>query len=50
MSIDASGLLHDDELVPGPTLNGIAAVPGTDQFPVTGKFWPRMFRVVFVPA
>ncbi|MFF4039578.1 glutaminyl-peptide cyclotransferase [Streptomyces sp. NPDC001816] len=49
-SIDASGLLRDDELVPGSTLNGIAAVPGTDQFLITGKYWPRMFRVVFVPA
>ncbi|MFE0510975.1 glutaminyl-peptide cyclotransferase [Streptomyces sp. NPDC058964] len=49
-SIDASGLLRGDEAVPGSTLNGIAAVPGTDQFLVTGKFWPRMFRVVFVPA
>lgn len=49
-SVDASGLLRDDELVPGSTLNGIAAVPGTDQFLITGKFWPRMFRVVFVPA
>ncbi|GAA3813506.1 glutaminyl-peptide cyclotransferase [Streptomyces chiangmaiensis] len=49
-SIDASGLLHDDETVGGAVLNGIAAVPGTDQFLVTGKFWPRMFRVEFVPA
>ncbi|MGW3742131.1 glutaminyl-peptide cyclotransferase [Streptomyces sp. NPDC005146] len=49
-SIDASGLLRADELVPGSTLNGIAAVPGTDQFLITGKFWPRMFRVAFVPA
>ncbi|MGW7386033.1 glutaminyl-peptide cyclotransferase [Streptomyces sp. NPDC054794] len=49
-SIDASGLLRDDELVPGATLNGIAAVPGTDQFLITGKYWPRMFRVLFVPA
>ncbi|MFI7299461.1 glutaminyl-peptide cyclotransferase [Streptomyces sp. NPDC050121] len=49
-SIDASGLLHADELVPGSTLNGIAAVPGTDQFLLTGKFWPRMFRVALVPA
>ncbi|MFF7599475.1 glutaminyl-peptide cyclotransferase [Streptomyces mirabilis] len=47
-SIDASGLLRDDELVPGAALNGIAAVPGTDQFLITGKFWPRMFRVVLV--
>jgi glutamine cyclotransferase len=49
-SIDASGLLRDDELVPGSTLNGIAAVPGTDQFLITGKFWPRMFNVVLVSA
>ncbi|KPI11787.1 glutaminyl-peptide cyclotransferase [Streptomyces mirabilis] len=49
-SIDASGLLRDDERVPGSTLNGIAAVPGTDQFLITGKFWPRMFRVALVPA
>jgi glutamine cyclotransferase len=49
-SIDASGLLRDDELVPGSTLNGIAAVPGTHQFLITGKFWPRMFRVALVPA
>ncbi|MET8272476.1 glutaminyl-peptide cyclotransferase [Streptomyces sp. NPDC005096] len=49
-SIDASGLLRDDELVPGSTLNGIAAVPGTDQFLITGKLWPRMFNVVLVSA
>lgn len=49
-SIDASGLLRDDELVPGATLNGIAAVPGTDQFLITGKFWPRIVRVVLVSA
>ncbi|MEV0977937.1 glutaminyl-peptide cyclotransferase [Streptomyces sp. NPDC049915] len=39
-SIDASGLLHAEELVPGATLNGIAAVHGTDRFLLTGKFWP----------
>ncbi|MGA5136221.1 glutaminyl-peptide cyclotransferase [Streptomyces azureus] len=49
-SIDASGLLHAGELVPGSTLNGIAAVPGTDHFLLTGKFWPKMFRVALVPA
>lgn len=49
-SIDASGLLRQDELVTGSALNGIAAFPGTDRFLITGKFWPKMFRVVFVPA
>ncbi|MFJ2753650.1 glutaminyl-peptide cyclotransferase [Streptomyces sp. NPDC087297] len=29
-------------------LNGIAAVPGTDQFLITGKYWSTMFRVRFV--
>jgi glutaminyl-peptide cyclotransferase len=28
-------------------LNGIAAVPGTDQFLLTGKYWPSLFRVRF---
>ncbi|MET8433323.1 glutaminyl-peptide cyclotransferase [Streptomyces sp900116325] len=49
-SIDASGLLRTDELVPGAVQNGIASVPGTNQFLITGKLWPKMFRVVFVPA
>ncbi|WP_236041869.1 glutaminyl-peptide cyclotransferase [Streptomyces sp. Y2F8-2] len=49
-TIDASGLLRPGELVPGSALNGIAAVPGTKQFLITGKFWPKMFRVEFVPA
>ncbi|WP_019883829.1 glutaminyl-peptide cyclotransferase [Streptomyces purpureus] len=30
-------------------LNGIAAVPGTDEFVVTGKLWPHLFRVRFIP-
>ncbi|WP_423202163.1 glutaminyl-peptide cyclotransferase [Herbihabitans rhizosphaerae] len=29
-------------------LNGIAAIPGTDEFLVTGKLWPRTFRVKLV--
>ena len=31
-------------------LNGIAKVPDTDQFLVTGKLWPSIYRVRFVPA
>ncbi|MEQ0565820.1 glutaminyl-peptide cyclotransferase [Amycolatopsis sp. NEAU-NG30] len=31
-------------------LNGIAAVPGTGEFLLTGKQWPVTFRVRFVPA
>jgi glutamine cyclotransferase len=49
--IDATALR--DELPPGPrdvdVLNGIAQIPGTDHFLVTGKYWPRMFEVRFVP-
>lgn len=30
-------------------LNGIAAVPDTDRFLVTGKLWPTLFEVEFVP-
>lgn len=46
--IDAAGLLTASERRTARQLNGIAAVPGTDQFLITGKLWPRMFRVVFV--
>ncbi|MFF7183389.1 glutaminyl-peptide cyclotransferase [Streptomyces sp. NPDC008121] len=46
--IDAAGLLTASERRRDQQLNGIAAVPGTDKFLVTGKFWPRMFEVSFV--
>ncbi len=35
---------------PIDVLNGIAHVPGTDRFLVTGKDWPVMFEVRFVPS
>jgi glutamine cyclotransferase len=47
---DASALLQPRPADPEAVLNGIAAVPGTDQFLVTGKFWPTMYRVRFVPS
>lgn len=47
--IDAAGLLPASERRAGRQLNGIAAVPGTDTFLITGKLWPRMFEVTFVP-
>ncbi|MFF0143956.1 glutamine cyclotransferase [Amycolatopsis sulphurea] len=46
--IDASRLrtpVNPDEDV----LNGIAAIPGTDEFLLTGKLWPTAFRVKFLP-
>lgn len=46
--IDLSGLLPADQRAGADVLNGIAAIPGTDDFLVTGKYWPTMFRVRFV--
>lgn len=48
--VDAAGLLAPSQRGDAGVLNGIAAVPGTDQFLVTGKNWPSLFRVRFVPA
>lgn len=48
--IDASGLLPPSERAGTDVLNGIAAIPGTDQFLLTGKYWPHMYRVRFVPT
>ncbi len=48
--IDAAGLLTASEADRAEQLNGIAAVPGTNEFLITGKHWPRMFQVAFVPA
>ncbi|WP_326551130.1 glutaminyl-peptide cyclotransferase [Micromonospora sp. NBC_01813] len=46
--VDASGLLSAEERAGADVLNGIAAVPGTDEFLITGKYWPTLFRVRFV--
>lgn len=46
--VDASGLLPPGERGDTDVLNGIAAVPGTDEFLLTGKLWPTTFRVRFV--
>jgi glutamine cyclotransferase len=51
--IDASGLLTPEEARTANVLNGIAALPATDgpdEFLITGKLWPHLFRVEFVPA
>lgn len=47
--VDASRLLPPELKSGTDVLNGIAAVPGTDQFLLTGKFWPTMYRVRFTP-
>ncbi len=51
--IDASDLLTQEEragLEPGAVLNGIAYDAESDVFLITGKLWPKMFEVRFVPA
>ncbi|MDQ2884443.1 MAG: glutaminyl-peptide cyclotransferase [Actinomycetota bacterium] len=48
--VDASGLLPTQQQSSGDVLNGIAAIPGTDEFLITGKRWPSLFRVRFVPV
>ncbi|WP_206313691.1 glutaminyl-peptide cyclotransferase [Streptomyces coryli] len=49
-AVDAGGLLPASERSGAEVLNGIAAIPGTDEFYVTGKNWPKLFRVRFVPT
>ena len=51
--IDASSLLTPEEKVAlqaNQVLNGIAYNPETKTFFITGKEWPKMFEVEFVPA
>ncbi|MCA9889991.1 MAG: glutaminyl-peptide cyclotransferase [Anaerolineae bacterium] len=52
--IDARQLLSEEEkaaLTPGrQVLNGIAYNPESDTFYITGKEWPSLFEVQFVPA
>lgn len=48
--VEAPGLLTAEQQAGADVLNGIAAIPGTDEFLITGKYWPAMFRVRFVPS
>lgn len=48
--IDAAGLLTADERVSADVLNGIVYLPESETFLITGKYWPKMFEVNFVPA
>ncbi len=47
-TVDASGLLDRSANRSADVLNGIAAIPGTDRFLLTGKLWPTTFEVRFV--
>lgn len=50
--IDARPLydaLTEQERVGVDVLNGIAQIPGTDRFLLTGKLWPTMYEARFTP-
>jgi glutaminyl-peptide cyclotransferase len=47
--IDASNLLTPEESAGTDVLNGVALIPETRHFYITGKLWPRAFEVEFVP-
>ena len=47
--VDASGLLSPAERARADVLNGIAYDPASKTYLITGKWWPKMFRVTFVP-
>jgi len=46
--VDASGLHQATD--PDDVLNGIAAIPNTNDFLITGKRWPTTYRVRFTPT
>jgi glutamine cyclotransferase len=48
--IDATGLLPEEDQAGADVLNGIVYVPESDTFLLTGKYWPKLFEVRFVPA
>jgi glutamine cyclotransferase len=48
--IDAAGLLTPEERQKTDVLNGIAWDPQRKDFLITGKLWPKLFEVQFVPA
>jgi len=45
--VDASGLLDPQRRAQADVLNGIAYTGTDEEFLVTGKYWPAMFRVQF---
>ncbi|MCY4526834.1 MAG: glutaminyl-peptide cyclotransferase [Anaerolineaceae bacterium] len=48
--IDAGGLLSPEEQAEADVLNGIAWLPQRETFLLTGKLWPTLFEVQFLPA
>ena len=47
--INTDNLERRAQADPDNVLNGIAHVPGTDEFLLTGKRWPDIYRVRFEP-
>lgn len=47
--VDASDLLTPEEAAEADVLNGIAALPASGEYLLTGKNWPKLFHVRFVP-
>ena len=46
--LDASNLpLNKESLPSDAVLNGIAQIPGSENFLITGKLWPKIFEVSF---
>ena len=45
--IDTANLNHVPSTDPNAVLNGIARIPGTDEFWITGKLWDELYRVRF---
>lgn len=45
--VDATAAVNNAQPDPDNVLNGIAHIPGTDEFFITGKRWPDMYRVTF---
>lgn len=48
--INSSGLLSPQERAGADVLNGIAYDPESGHFLITGKNWPKLFEVLFVPT
>ena len=48
--VDASGLLTEEEKAGAEFLNGIAYDANAGTYLITGKYWPALFEVRFVPA
>lgn len=47
--VDAAGLLSRDGYFQPGVLNGIAWYPPGETFLITGKYWPTLFEVEFIP-